>query len=175
MWWAGWTMIICNAFVSQLLWFRKIRTNLTALFVISIFINIGMWFERFVIIVSSLSNDYIPWAWSNPNITWADWGILRRVVRLVRDVVPAVRQELPDRRDPGDQGDDPDAAEAGGRAPLMASCKRARRAPGVLASFVHVDAAVGRHSGAPGAGAPQSGGLLRRAQSTRSRRRSTTR
>ena len=63
MWWAGWTMIICNAFVSQLLWFRKIRTNLTALFVISIFINIGMWFERFVIIVSSLSNDYIPWAW----------------------------------------------------------------------------------------------------------------
>ena len=76
MWWAGWTMIICNAFVSQLLWFRKIRTNLTALFVISIFINLGMWFERFVIIVSSLSNDYIPWAWSNPNITWADWGIL---------------------------------------------------------------------------------------------------
>ena len=54
MWWAGWTMIICNAFVSQLLWFRKIRTNLTSLFVISIFINIGMWFERFVIIVSSL-------------------------------------------------------------------------------------------------------------------------
>ena len=61
---------------SQLLWFLKIRTNLTALFVISIFINLGMWFERFVIIASSLSNDYIPWAWSNPNITWADWGIL---------------------------------------------------------------------------------------------------
>ena len=76
MWWAGWTMIICNAFVSQLLWFRKIRTNLTALFVISIFINIGMWFERFVIIVSSLSNDYMPWAWDTLNPTWADWGIL---------------------------------------------------------------------------------------------------
>jgi len=76
MWWAGWTMITCNAFVSQLLWFRKIRTNLTALFVISIFINIGMWFERYVIIVSSLTNDYIPWAWSNMNPTWADWGIL---------------------------------------------------------------------------------------------------
>ena len=52
-WWAGWTMIICNAFVSQLLWFKKIRTNLTSLFVISIFINIGMWFERYVIIVVS--------------------------------------------------------------------------------------------------------------------------
>jgi Ni/Fe-hydrogenase subunit HybB-like protein len=75
-WWAGWTMIICNALVSQLLWFRKIRTNLTSLFIISIFINIGMWFERFVIIVSSLSSDYIPWAWAQLNPTWADWGIL---------------------------------------------------------------------------------------------------
>jgi molybdopterin-containing oxidoreductase family membrane subunit len=44
--------------------------------VISIFINIGMWFERYVIIVSSLSNDYIPWAWDQMNPTWADWGIL---------------------------------------------------------------------------------------------------
>jgi molybdopterin-containing oxidoreductase family membrane subunit len=76
MWWAGWTMIICNAFVSQLFWFRKIRRNLTALFVISIFINIGMWFERYVIIVSSLSNDYEPWAWGQMTPTWADWGIL---------------------------------------------------------------------------------------------------
>jgi Ni/Fe-hydrogenase subunit HybB-like protein len=76
MWWAGWTMIICNAFVSQLFWFRKIRTNLTALFVISIFVNIGMWFERYVIIVSSLSNDYDPYAWSQMSPTWADWGIL---------------------------------------------------------------------------------------------------
>jgi Ni/Fe-hydrogenase subunit HybB-like protein len=75
-WWAGWSMIICNAFVSQLLWFRKIRTNLTSLFIISIFINIGMWFERYVIIASSLSNDYLPYAWAVPNPTWADWGIL---------------------------------------------------------------------------------------------------
>jgi len=76
MWWAGWSMIICNAFVSQLLWFRKIRTNLTALFIISIFINLGMWFERFVIIASSLSNDYLPNKWHVPAVTWADWGIL---------------------------------------------------------------------------------------------------
>lgn len=75
-WWAGWTMIICNALVSQLLWFRAIRRNLTALFVISIFINIGMWFERYVIIVSSLSNDFLPFAWGQLNPTWADWGIL---------------------------------------------------------------------------------------------------
>ena len=76
MWWAGWTMIICNAGVSQLLWFRKIRTNLTSLFIISLFINLGMWFERFVIIASSLSNDYNPYAWAVPAVTWADWGIL---------------------------------------------------------------------------------------------------
>jgi Ni/Fe-hydrogenase subunit HybB-like protein len=76
MWWAGWTMILCNAGVSQLLWFRRIRTNLTSLFIISLFINLGMWFERFVIIASSMSNDYVPYAWANPAITWADWGIL---------------------------------------------------------------------------------------------------
>lgn len=76
LWWSGWTMIICNAFVSQLLWFKKIRQNLTALFVISIFINIGMWFERYVIISSSLANDFIPFAWDRMNPTWADWGIL---------------------------------------------------------------------------------------------------
>ena len=75
-WWAGWTMIICNAFVSQLLWFKKIRTNLTSLFIISIFINLGMWFERYVIVTSSLSNDYVPYAWGQMNPTWADWLVL---------------------------------------------------------------------------------------------------
>jgi molybdopterin-containing oxidoreductase family membrane subunit len=75
-WWGGWTMVICNAFVSQLFWFRKVRTNLTALFVISIFINIGMWFERYVIIVGSLANDFLPYAWGQMRPTWADWGIL---------------------------------------------------------------------------------------------------
>ena len=69
-------MIICNAFVSQLLWFRKIRTNLTSLFVISIFINIGMWFERFVIIVSVAEQRVRALAWDQLSPTWADWGIL---------------------------------------------------------------------------------------------------
>jgi len=75
-WWASWTMIICNAFLPQLLWFKKIRTNITALFVLSIFVNIGMWFERYVIITSSLANDFVPYAWSQMNPSWADWGIL---------------------------------------------------------------------------------------------------
>jgi len=61
--WAAWTMITCNVFIPLLLWNKKIRTNLTFLFVISIFINIGMWFERFVIIASSLSHEFEPWQW----------------------------------------------------------------------------------------------------------------
>src|SRR5256885_5680792 len=76
-WWATWTMIICNAFLPLLLWVKKIRTNITALFVISIFVNIGMWFERYVIIVVSLAGEpYEPWANAVYNPTWADWGIM---------------------------------------------------------------------------------------------------
>jgi Ni/Fe-hydrogenase subunit HybB-like protein len=76
-WWATWTMIICNAFLPLLLWFKSVRTNLTALFVISIFVNIGMWFERYVIIVVSLAGEpYAPWANAVYNPTWADWGIM---------------------------------------------------------------------------------------------------
>jgi len=55
---------------------QKLRRNTTWLFILSIFINLGMWFERFVIIASSLSNDYLPQAWAVPVLTWADWGIL---------------------------------------------------------------------------------------------------
>ena len=62
-WWATWTMLVCNGFVPVMLWFQRIRRSIPALFVISIFINIGMWFERFVIIVTSLTHEYEPFAW----------------------------------------------------------------------------------------------------------------
>ncbi len=61
--WAYWSMISCNVLSPQLFWFKKIRTSIPAMFIISIFINIGMWFERFVIIVTSLHRDYIPSSW----------------------------------------------------------------------------------------------------------------
>ena len=61
--WAYWTMITCNVFIPQLFWFKKIRRSIPAMFVITIFINIGMWFERFVIVVSSLSRDFLPSSW----------------------------------------------------------------------------------------------------------------
>jgi len=61
--WAYWTMVSCNVLVPQLLWFRRVRSNLVLVFVISIFVNIGMWFERFVIIVTSLHHDFLPSSW----------------------------------------------------------------------------------------------------------------
>ncbi|MBN9657596.1 MAG: polysulfide reductase NrfD [Acidobacteria bacterium] len=63
--WAYWTMVSCNVITPQLLWFRKIRHNWTLVFIITIFVNIGMWFERFVIIVTSLHRDYLPASWAS--------------------------------------------------------------------------------------------------------------
>ena len=59
-----WIMFVFNALVPQLMWFKKIRSNLVIVFIISILINIGMWFERFVIIVTSLHRDYLPSSWT---------------------------------------------------------------------------------------------------------------
>jgi len=65
MFWAYWIMVSCNVLVPQVLWFRKVRQTLPLVFVISLFINVGMWFERFVIIVTSLHRDFIPANWSS--------------------------------------------------------------------------------------------------------------
>ncbi|WP_439487613.1 NrfD/PsrC family molybdoenzyme membrane anchor subunit [Algoriphagus sp.] len=74
-WWAYWSMMTCNVISPQLFWFKKIRTSIVATFALSIVVNIGMWFERFVIIVTSLHRDYLPssWAMFYPSIT--DVGI----------------------------------------------------------------------------------------------------
>jgi molybdopterin-containing oxidoreductase family membrane subunit len=61
--WAYWTMITCNVISPQFFWFRKFRRSIPVMFVLSIVVNIGMWFERFVIIVTSLHRDYLPGAW----------------------------------------------------------------------------------------------------------------
>ncbi len=58
-----WLLLFCNVVVIQLLWFKKIRTNGIFLFVISILVNIGMWLERFIIIIQSLSKDFLPSSW----------------------------------------------------------------------------------------------------------------
>lgn len=63
--WAYWTMVTCNVVSPHFLWFKKIRTNMKAVFVLSIVVNIGMWFERFVIIVTSTHRDYLPSSWAD--------------------------------------------------------------------------------------------------------------
>ncbi len=67
-WWAYWIMISCNVISPQFFWFKKLRTNVVVVWILSIFVNIGMWFERFVIVVTSLHRDYIPanWAYYSP-------------------------------------------------------------------------------------------------------------
>ncbi len=74
-WWAYWTMMTCNVISPQLFWIKKIRTNIVATFIISIIVNIGMWFERFVIIVTSLHRDYLPSSWAMFYPTFYDVGV----------------------------------------------------------------------------------------------------
>ncbi|MFC1475080.1 NrfD/PsrC family molybdoenzyme membrane anchor subunit, partial [Candidatus Zixiibacteriota bacterium] len=73
--WAYWIMISCNVITPQLFWFKKLRTSIPVMFVASILINIGMWFERFVIVVT-LSRDYLPSSWDYYSPTIYDIGIL---------------------------------------------------------------------------------------------------
>ena len=75
-WWAYWTMICCNVVIPQVFWFKKVRTNIPAMFVVSIFVNIGMWFERFVIVVISLHRDFLPSSWGMFKFTFYDYGAL---------------------------------------------------------------------------------------------------
>ena len=71
-WWAYWTMMSCNLLFPQLFWFKKIRRSIPIMFAISITTNIGMWFERFVITVTSLHRDYLPSSWGYFTPTWVD-------------------------------------------------------------------------------------------------------
>jgi molybdopterin-containing oxidoreductase family membrane subunit len=75
--WAYWTMMACNVLSPQFFWSKKLRRNVGFTFFISIVVNIGMWFERFVITVTSLANDYLPSSWDyySPTI----WDVLTYV------------------------------------------------------------------------------------------------
>ncbi|MEP2770676.1 MAG: NrfD/PsrC family molybdoenzyme membrane anchor subunit [Fulvivirga sp.] len=73
--WAYWSMMTCNVISPQLFWVKKIRTSIAATFILSIVVNIGMWFERFVIIVTSLHRDYLPSSWAMFYPTVYDVGV----------------------------------------------------------------------------------------------------
>lgn len=74
--WAYWIMVSCNVIFPQLFWFKKIRRTIPIMFVVAVLINVGMWFERFVITVTSLSRDYLPSSWAYYTPTLTDLSIL---------------------------------------------------------------------------------------------------
>lgn len=74
-WWAFWLLIICNVIIPASLWIKKLRKNILWTFVVALIINIGMWFERFDIIVINLSRDYLPSSWTMFTPTFVDVGI----------------------------------------------------------------------------------------------------
>lgn len=71
-----WMLWLCNILIPQLLWFRPLRRNVALLFVISIVVNVGMWLERFIIVVTSLSQDFLPSSWGMYYPTFWDWATL---------------------------------------------------------------------------------------------------
>jgi len=75
-WWAYWIMVTCNVISPQLFWFKKLRTSPVLMVIICIFVNIGMWFERFVITVTSLSRDFLPSSWGYFRPTYVDIAML---------------------------------------------------------------------------------------------------
>jgi Ni/Fe-hydrogenase subunit HybB-like protein len=74
--WAGWLTLSCNVVIPQLLWFRTFRRKYAGMIFVAIAVTVGMWFERFVIIVGSLQQDYLPSSWHIFTPTFVDYGIL---------------------------------------------------------------------------------------------------
>ena len=74
--WLFWIMLTCNAGVLPVLWFRRVRLNMKALFAISLIVNVGMWLERYVIVVTGPSRGFLPAAWNERWLTWLDFAIL---------------------------------------------------------------------------------------------------
>ena len=77
-----WTLIFCNAVAPQLLWIRKLRTNVAVLFIMSLIVGVGMWLERFIIVVTSLHRDFLPSSWGMYSGTVWDWGMFIGTIGL---------------------------------------------------------------------------------------------
>jgi molybdopterin-containing oxidoreductase family membrane subunit len=77
-----WSLILCNIAIPQLLWSRRVRGNVPLLFVISLIVNVGMWLERFVIIVTSLHRDFLPSSWAMYSPTFWDWSMFIGTIGL---------------------------------------------------------------------------------------------
>lgn len=74
--WSYWIMFTCNAFVPQLFWFKRFRRSIPVMFAVAILVNVGMYFERYVIVVTTLHRDFLPGSWGMYSFTIVDWMIL---------------------------------------------------------------------------------------------------
>jgi molybdopterin-containing oxidoreductase family membrane subunit len=88
-------MMFCNVLVPQLFWFRKARLSIPIMWIMSILINVGMWCERFVIIVTSLHRDFMPSAWGMFSPTWVDWSLLAGTIGLFSTLLLLFMKYLP--------------------------------------------------------------------------------
>ncbi len=111
--WAYWSMVTCNVIIPHIFWFKKMRRSLLVMFIVSIFVNIGMWFERFVIAVTSLSRDFLPssWAYFKPTpidiLTFmGSFGLFMTLFLLFCRYLPMVAMAEVKAQVPGAQGSD---------------------------------------------------------------------
>jgi molybdopterin-containing oxidoreductase family membrane subunit len=72
--WLYWALLLCNVVIPQLLWLKRVRLTVPLLFLISLIVNVGMWLERFIIVVTSLHRDFLPSSWGMFRPTIWDWG-----------------------------------------------------------------------------------------------------
>lgn len=96
-WWSYWIMVSCNVLIPQIFWWKHARRSIPIMFVVSVFVNIGMWFERFVITVTSLHRDFLPSSWGM--YAWSRWdafilagsfGMFLTIFLLYLRVFPAI-------------------------------------------------------------------------------------
>jgi molybdopterin-containing oxidoreductase family membrane subunit len=124
-WWAYWSLILCNGLIPQVLWKQKYRQNLPVVFVVTMFISVGMWLERFVIIPMSLHRDFLPSSWGMYSPTVWDFGmffgtiglfffLMFLFIRFVPMISIFEMRELLHRTKHDDHGHNPEPAKVGG-------------------------------------------------------------
>jgi len=113
-WWTYWLLILCNILIPQLLWWRRVRLHAWSVFAVSLVVNVGMWLERFVIVVTSLTRDFVPSSWGMYYPTVWDWstfagtiGVFLALMFLFIRGIPAIsifemREVLHDEKHSGD-------------------------------------------------------------------------
>ena len=93
--WAYWTMVSCNVVIPQFFWVRRLRRSIPFMFVVAILVNVGMWFERFVIVASSLHRDFLPSSWGYYRPTLVDMGIFAGSFGLFFTMILLFARTLP--------------------------------------------------------------------------------